>query len=48
MITLKSPGIATLLIFRQHASNIIKLVDDDTDDDLELCKQDCQTNIERD
>ena len=39
MLALQSPGIATLLIFRQHAANKLKLIDDDTDDDLELCKQ---------
>ena len=39
ILVLQSPGIATLLIFRQHAAKTIKLIDDDTDDDIELCKQ---------
>lgn len=39
MIALQSPGIATLLVFREHAPKNMKLIDDDTDDDLELCLQ---------
>lgn len=39
MIALQSHGIATLLVFREHAPKNMKLVDDNTDDDLELCLQ---------
>ena len=39
IIALQSPGIATLLVFREHAPNFMKLVDDETEDDLQVCLQ---------
>ena len=37
IIALQSPGIATLLVFREHAPKNMKLVEDETDDTMEIC-----------
>ena len=39
IIALQAPGIATLFVFREHAPMNIKLVEDETDDTMELCIQ---------
>jgi hypothetical protein len=45
MIALQSPGIATLLVFREHAPMHMKLVADKTDDTMELYQQNIAKQI---
>ena len=37
LLSLHSPGVATLLVFRKHAAMNLRLIDDEQNDDMDEC-----------